>query len=283
MKKKITPYLYLLPIMGLFGLLLVYPIYRVIYFSFQNNVIVNPNPIFIGLENFTKILKDGKFWIALKNSLIFSGVSMIFHIPLGIGFAMMLNSKLIHPNFRGIVRALYILPWTFTVSIVAILWRLMLNNSGIINTVFGFHIDWFGNRKYAAAAVIFVNIWTSYPFYMISVLSALQGISPVYYEAASIDGANGFQKFFHITIPQIKPVLISMMLLDFIWSMQQLSLTYITTGGGPMGSSETIGTYTYNLAFKNYQFSTASASAVIMMMICLIIAVFYVKRQRIAE
>ena len=111
----------------------------------------------------------------------------------------------------------------------------------------------------------------------------MQGISPVYYEAASIDGANGFQKFFHITIPQIKPVLISMMLLDFIWSMQQLSLTYITTGGGPMGSSETIGTYTYNLAFKNYQFSTASASAVIMMMICLIIAVFYVRRQRIAE
>ena len=283
MKKRITPYLYLLPIIGLFGLLLVYPIYRVIYFSFQNNVIVNPNPVFIGTENFTKILKDTKFWTALKNSLIFSGVSMIFHITLGIGFAMMLNSKLIHHNFRGIVRALYILPWTFTVSIVAILWRLMLNNSGIINTVFGFNIDWFGNRKYAAAAVIFVNIWTSYPFYMISVLSALQGISPVYYEAASIDGANGFQKFFHITIPQIKPVLISMMLLDFIWSMQQLSLTYITTGGGPMGSSETIGTYTYNLAFKNYQFSTASASAVIMMMICLIIAVFYVRRQRIAE
>ena len=71
MKKRITPYLYLLPIIGLFGLLLVYPIYRVIYFSFQNNVIVNPNPVFIGTENFTKILKDTKFWTALKNSLIF--------------------------------------------------------------------------------------------------------------------------------------------------------------------------------------------------------------------
>lgn len=279
MKKKIIPYLYLLPITAIFCVLLVYPIFQVISFSVKDNVIVNANPVFVGFEHFSEILHSRDFWKALGNSLQFAVVSLIFHIVLGIIFALMLNSSLIHPRFRGVVRALYILPWTFTVSIVAILWRLMLNNSGIINTILGVNIDWFGNKNFAAGAVIFVNIWCSYPFYMISILAALQGISPEYYEAASIDGANGIQKFFSITIPHIRPVLISLMLLDFIWSMQQLSLTYITTGGGPMGSSETIGTYTYNLAFKNYQFSAASASAVIIMVLCLFIAVFYVKRQ----
>ena len=114
---------------------------------------------------------------------------------------------------------------------------------------------------------------------MLSILAGLQGISPSYYEAASIDGANGIKSFFHITLPQLKPVLVSLMMLDFIWSMQQLSLTYITTGGGPAGSSETLGTYTYNLAFSKYKFAQASASAVVIMVVCLFVAVFYVRQQ----
>ena len=282
-RKKITPYLYLLPIIVVFCVLLVYPIYEVISFSVKDNVIVNPLPHLVGFDNFTKILHQPAFWKALKNSLEFAIVSLIFHMVLGIAFALMLNSPLLNGKFRGVVRALYILPWTFTVSIVAILWRLMLNNSGIINTILGLSIDWFGDRTLAAKAVIFVNIWCSYPFYMISILAALQGIDPVYYEAASIDGDSSIQKFFRITIPHLRPVMISLMLLDFIWSMQQLSLTYITTGGGPIGSSETVGTFTYNLAFKSYQFSTASASAVIMMLLCLVIAIFYVRSQNRLE
>lgn len=278
-KKKMTPYFYLLPITLIFCILMVYPICQVIGFSVKDNVIVNPAPQFVGMENFNKIFHASEFWRALGNSLKFSVVSLFFHITLGMVFALMLNSNLLNSRFRGLVRALYIIPWTFTVSIVAILWRLMLNNSGIVNTVLGLNVDWFGNRELAMKAVIFVNIWCSYPFYMISILAALQGVSTVYYEAASIDGANGIQKFIKITLPHVKPVLVSLILLDFIWSMQQLSLTYITTGGGPIGSTETVGTYTYNLAFKSYQFSTASASAVIMMLLCLVMDIFYVRAQ----
>lgn len=278
-RKKIIPYLYLTPIIILFAVLVVYPIVTVINYSFLDNVITIKNPSFVGLANFSKVLGDAKFFRALKNSVEFSLLSMIFHLILGMSFALMLNSKLINPRLRGFVRAMYILPWTFTVSIVAILWRLMLNNSGIINQIIGSNIDWFGTKMYAKWAIIFVNIWCSFPFYMISILAGLQGISPTYYEAASIDGANGIKSFFHITLPQLKPVLVSLMMLDFIWSMQQLSLTYITTGGGPAGSSETLGTYTYNLAFAKYKFSLASTSAVIIMTLCMIVAVFYVKNQ----
>lgn len=277
--KKATPYIYLIPIIILFGVLVVYPILTVVGYSFLDNVITTPKSSFVGLANFVKVLGDAKFWRAMRNSFEFSLLSMVFHMVLGMAFAMMLNSKMIGPRTRGLVRALYILPWTFTVSIVAILWRLMLNNSGIINQIIGSNIDWFGTKAYAKWAVIFVNIWCSFPFYMISILAGLQGISPSYYEAANIDGANGVKCFFHITLPQLKPVLVSLMMLDFIWSMQQLSLTYITTGGGPAGSSETLGTYTYNLAFAKYKFSLASTSAVIIMAVCMIVAVFYVKQQ----
>lgn len=278
-RKKRTAYLYLLPILLIFGILVVYPILTVIGYSFMDNVITNKHPSLIGFGNYIKILKDLKFWKATNNSLQFSLLSVLFHMILGMGFALMLNSKLVNPRIRAFMRAAYIIPWTFTVSVVAILWRLMLNNSGIVNQLISSNIDWFGNKDYAKWTIIFVNIWCSFPFYMISILAGLQGISPVYYEAASIDGANGIKSFFHITLPQLKPVLISLMLLDFIWSMQQLSLTYITTGGGPAGSSETLGTYTYNLAFAKYKFSLASTSSVLIMVLCMSIAVFYVRNQ----
>lgn len=277
--KKVTPYLYLIPIIILFGILMVYPIITVISYSFQQSVITKPNPEFVGFAHYVKVLGDAKFWRAFRNSVEFSLISMIFHLILGMAFALMLNSKLISARTRGFFRAAYIIPWTFTVSIVAILWKLMLNNSGIINQLLGTNIDWFGTKAYAKWTIIFVNIWCSFPFYMISILAGLQGISPSYYEAASIDGANGIKSFFHITLPQLKPVLVSLMMLDFIWSMQQLSLTYITTGGGPAGSSETLGTYTYNLAFSKYKFAQASASAVVIMVVCLFVAVFYVRQQ----
>lgn len=277
--KRVTPYLYLLPIIILFGILLVYPIITVIGYSFQNSVITKPDSEFVEFKHYAKVLSESKFWTAFRNSVEFSLLSMLFHLILGMMFALMLNSKLISSRMRGFFRAAYILPWTFTVSIVAILWKLMLNNSGIINQIFDSNIDWFGTKSYAKWVIIFVNVWCSFPFYMVSILAGLQGISPTYYEAASIDGANGIKSFIHITLPQLKPVLISLMMMDFIWSMQQLSLTYITTGGGPAGSSETLGTYTYNLAFSKYKFAQASASAVIIMLICLAVAVFYVKHQ----
>ncbi|MEG2217772.1 MAG: sugar ABC transporter permease [Clostridia bacterium] len=277
--KKMQPYLYLIPVIIVFSVLVAYPMFTVVRYSLLDNVIVTPTSNFVGIGHYRAILGSAKFWKAMGNSVYFSIVSLIFHLALGMTFALLLNSELVNKRFRGFCRALYILPWTFTVSIVAILWRLMLNNSGIVNELFNLTVDWFGSRDTAVHAVIFVNVWCSYPFYMISILAGLQGVSKSFYEAAKIDGASGIQCFRHITLPQLKPVLISLTLLDFIWSMQQLSLTWITTGGGPAGASATLGTFTYELAFKAYKFSRASASAVIIMVVCLVVAVFYVKQQ----
>lgn len=114
---------------------------------------------------------------------------------------------------------------------------------------------------------------------MVSFLAGMQGISRDLYEAATIDGAGAFRQFTAITLPQLKPVILSLFTLDFIWTMQQMSLVWMTTGGGPIHASEVMGTYTYKLAFENMRFSRASASAVIILVICMILCFFYLKLQ----
>ncbi len=275
------PYMYLLPIIVLFSVLLVYPMITVVRYALMDNVITNRNPQFVGFANFVRILSDETFWTALWNTVVFTVVSVFFHLVLGMCFALLLNSEQINRHARSVCRALYILPWTFTVAIVAIIWRLLLNPSGVINFIInaGVPIEWFGSSKTALGAIIFVNIWAGYPFYMVSFLAGLQGIPKDLYEAATIDGANAVDKFRYITIPQLKPVIISMLMLDFIWTMQQLSLVWMTTGGGPVRASEVMGTYTYKLAFLNMKFSMASASAIIILVICMVIGFFYVRYQ----
>ena len=127
--------------------------------------------------------------------------------------------------------------------------------------IVGFKVEWFSSPRTALHAVTFVNIWAGYPLYMVSLLAGLQGIPKDLYEAAGIDGANELQKFWYITIPQLMPIIISIALLDFIWTMQVFPLVWMTTGGGPIHATEMLSTYTYKLAFSSYDFSLASASA----------------------
>ena len=113
--------------------------------------------------------------------------------------------------------------------------------------------------------------------------AGLQGISPDLYEASSLDGANTVQSFFGITIPQLKPILISLIMLDFVWTLQQFALIWMTTGGGPVNATETISTWIYKQGFTKYQYSMASTGAVILLVVCSIIGVFYVRHQRAEE
>ena len=114
---------------------------------------------------------------------------------------------------------------------------------------------------------------------MVSLLAGLQGISADLYEASEVDGATGVQQFFYITVPQLKPIIVSMAMLDCIWTTQQFSLVWMTTGGGPIRATEMINTFTYKLAFSKYEFSMASASAVFILLISMILSFFYVRTQ----
>ena len=285
-KKKITPYAYVTPMSILMLVLMVVPIIMVVYYSMMDNVIMNKNPVFVGLKNYATILTDSVFHESVRNTLLFTVLSVVFHLLLGLGFAMLLNTKLLHNITKSAFRVIYILPWVFTAAIIAVLWRLLLNPNGIVNYIFSQlgiisqKVEWLGSRRTALWALTFINIWSGYPFYMVSLLAGLQGISADLYEAATVDGANTVQKFFFVTIPQLKPIIISMAMLDFIWTTQQFSLVWMTTGGGPVHATEMLSTYTYKLAFSDYQFSMASTSAVIILIFSMIMAAIYVKNQK---
>lgn len=278
--------MYLLPTVILICILLIVPICMVIRYSFFDNVIVNKNPVFVGLDNYKKVLTDSLFLTAIKNTLFFVIVSIIAHMIIGMTFALLLNTRYLGNKTKGIFRVLYALPWMFTASVIAILWRMMLDPNGVINfflttlNITEDTIAFLGTRNIALKAVTVINIWSGYPFYMISILAGLQGISTDLYEASSLDGANAIQTYFRITIPQLKPVLLSLVMLDFVWTLQQFALIWMTTGGGPVNATETISTYIYKQGFTKYEYSMASTGAVILLVICTIIGVFYVRQQR---
>ncbi len=283
---NLVSYGYMSPTLVVMAVMMAIPIVLVIGYSFLSNVVTEKNPVFVGLDNYVTLLTDPVFQVAIGNTLIFTVTSVFFHLALGLAFALMLNSTIMPRLASSIFRTIYILPWVFTASIVVILWQLMLNPNGVVNYILesvhliDHKVEWLSDRDLALGTVVFINIWAGYPFFMISLLAGLQGISSDLYEAAKVDGAGAVSRFIHITIPQLKPIIIAMAMLDFIWNMQQFSIVWLATGGGPVNATETIATYTYKLAFSKYEFSLSSTSGVILFAISMIVALVYVRHQK---
>jgi len=278
--RSLEPYAFIAPTAVLMLVLMIVPIVLVIGYSFMDNVIMNKNPEFVGIENFVTVLTDGVFGTAIGNTLVFTIVSVIAHLLIGLGFALLLNSSLISNASRAVFRVIYILPWLFTAAVIAVLWRMLLSPNGVVNYLLQSDLEWLSSPALALGAVTFINIWAGYPFFMISLLAGLQGIPADLYEAATVDGANGMQRFFNVTLPQLRPIIISMTLLDLIWTSQQFALIWLTTGGGPINVTEMLSTYTYKLAFSRYEFALASTSAVLILLFSMVLAFFYVRHQR---
>jgi len=283
--RRIEPLLYVAPATLLFCVLMLFPMVMVLRYALLDGAIMNKQAGFAGLQNFAEVLADPVFWEALGNTLYFTVMSVIFHLLIGLGFALLLNSPRVNPALRSLLRVLFILPWLFTAVIIAVIWRLLLDPSGVINGVLmtlqiiETRVEWFGDPDLALHAVTFVNIWAGYPLYMVSLLAGLQGIPKDLYEAAAIDGANAWQNFRFITVPQLMPIIVSIALLDFIWTMQVFPLVWMTTGGGPIHATEMLSTYTYKLAFRKYDFSLASASAILILLLSMTMSYFYIKHQ----
>ncbi|WAP69268.1 carbohydrate ABC transporter permease [Jiella pelagia] len=284
--RTVAPYLYLSPSLLVVGLLMLLPMGMVITYSFQESAVLRPDTSFAGFKHYAAVFGDEVFWASLWHTLYFTIASVVAHMTIGLAFALMLNSNRISPMLRSVLRVLYILPWLFTQVIIAVIWRLLLDPNGVVNSILidlgiiGSKVEWFSSVETALHAVTFANIWAGYPLFMVSLLAGLQGIPKDLYEAADIDGATGPQKLFFITIPQLMPIIVSISLLDFIWTMQVFPLIWLTTGGGPIYATEVLSTYTYKLAFSQYNLAQASASAVTILLISVGLTLFYIRHQK---
>ena len=282
MKKKMEPWLFLLPVLVILLLLFGYPLINSIIMAFQNYKLTAPNDIqFNGLENFAKLFGDPDSMMILKNSFIYVIVSVLGQFLLGMMLALALKKQF---RGRGIYQSIVFLPWAFSGFVVGLIFRWSFNGEyGIVNNLlmkFGLtdhNIAWLGTPGFSLAVVIMAMIWMGIPFFAIMILAALQSIPSDVYEAADVDGCGTVRQLFQITLPYIKPTLITTVLLRTIWIFNSLDMVVIITDGGPANTSQTLPAYMYSKAFGSYDFGFAAALGVILMLILGIYAMVFLK------
>ncbi|TQF06451.1 sugar ABC transporter permease [Kitasatospora acidiphila] len=234
----------------------------------------------VGLGNYTDILfgANTTFWARLGWTVSWTVACVGISFLIGLALAIMLNRQV---RFRALYRTLLILPWAVPAFVSTFSWRFIMNHDrGFLNhalQALGLPaVDWLNDPSIAQISVIIVNIWLSFPFVMVAVLGGLQSIPAELYEAAEMDGATPWQKFWYITLPALRPVSSTVILLSTIWTFNMFPVIFLLTNGGPGDSTQLLVTYAYNKAFTGMrQFGESSAWGVIILLILVVFAVFY--------
>jgi multiple sugar transport system permease protein len=232
------------------------------------------------LANYVNLLNDSFFRTAFWNTIIFVFLSVASHIILGLAVAMVLNSAL---PAKPLFRVIALLPWVVPDVVAGIIWKWMYNplygalndfllKLGLIHS----QIEWLSSPKLALFSVILVNLWRGFPFVMLILLAGLQAIPEYLYDAAAIDGASKWQSFFYITIPGLRKMFVVALALDTVWEVRRFGLIQAMTQGGPGVLTEILSTYTYKQYFKFFRFEYASAIAVVMTLVLLLVSLPYI-------
>lgn len=282
-----TGFLFFLPALIFFCAFVAYPFFQTIWLSFRDYNWFTKKDLFVGIQNYTRLLSDSAFLNALGNSAIYTISSLLGQSLLAIAIALLLNSKL---YAGGLFRSLFILPWVLPTVVTALGWQMMLHERwGAIT----YYLQYFGltaeripflaSVETALPTVILVNVWRGYPLMMISFLSALQAVPYELTEAAIIDGANSWQRSRYITLPLLKKVFTTIVLFRAIWVFNFFDLTWQLTRGGPASATEILPIMIYKAAFGNYKFGEASSIAMLMFLVLLVLVVAYFRMNRNEE
>jgi multiple sugar transport system permease protein len=284
----LTGYAYLVPVVVVLAGTVLFPILKAIQMSLYHHVLIKPQEYgFIGLGNYARLLRDDVFWLSLWNSFVwvFGSVSLQF---VG-GFAAAL---LLHQTFHGraVVRTLTLLPWVIPGVVVALIWEFLYQpNYGAINDVLGRlgmmteKVAWLSNPSLAMPAVIVTNVWRGVPFFAIMLLAGLQAIPDELYEAARVDGASVTQRFWHITVPLLRPIIVVATATRIIWTFNYADLIFVMTSGGPAHATQITSTYTLLQAYSNLDFGYAATLSVVLLVIMLVFTILYLRVTRGVE
>jgi len=272
------------PTVLVFCAVIVYPLISAIYLSFFSIYTPTMEGEWVGLDNFTQLLGTDEFWRSLVNTLIWTVGTLTLQIVFGVLVALMLHQNMV---FRALARSLVLFPYFLSTVVAVLVWRWLFNDLyGILNHmlmwtgILDMPADWLGTMPNAMLSLIFVGAWKYFPFVVIAVLARLQTIPDELYEAARIDGAGAFSRFFDVTLPQLKGVLVVIVLLRAIWDFKEFDLVYLLTGGGPVISTQTLPLMVYKEAFSLNQMGAASAVAVLMMLVMLSFMIVYLRKVR---
>jgi multiple sugar transport system permease protein len=276
------PYALLFPIVAYEVIFVVYPIIRGILLSFQQTQFGQTK--YVGFAQYSEMLKDPIFWSSVRTTFEFTFAMVVVWLALGLAVGLLMNWSF---RGRGFVRSILAIPWAIPDIPVVLTFTIMLDpNFGILNRFASFipgvhhHIEWLSAPNLAFIAIIIMVGWKGFPFFSLIILSGLQSIPDDLYEAAKVDGAGPIRRFRSITLPALAPTLGLLGVLAFVFSFQQFSLIYLSTGGGPGTDTSTLSITIYNQAFEFFNYNYASAIAVVGLLLATVVTVLYIVLQR---
>ena len=267
-REQRTGWILTLPALLLLLFVFAYPIGRVFWLSlFTKNLGTKLEPVFSGLDNYVRMAGDGRFWQSFWTTTLFTLVSVVLELLLGMGIALLLNQRFVG---RSLVRTIAILPWALPTALIGLAWAWIFNDQfGVINDILQRSgliesgINWLGNPTLAMLAVIFADVWKTTPFISILLLAGLQSISSDLYEAYAVDGATAWQSFRNITLPLLLPQVLIAVLFRFAQAFGIFDLIAVMTGGGPGGATEVVSLYIYSTVMRYLDFGYGAALVVV--------------------
>jgi len=274
-------YLFVLPLVVLVLLLIAYPLGSAVYLSLTEKYVGYP-PRFVGLKNYVELTGDPVFRKVVWNSAVFTVASVTVKLVIGLLMALSLHKALFA---RRLVRGILLLPWVVPTVITALAWHWMFDAlRGFINVsletlgLIGEPIAWLGQPSTAMMAVVVVNIWRGFPFFGVSLLAGLQAIPADLYEAAAVDGASATQRFRHVTLPGLRPVIFVTTLISTIFTLNDFNIVYVMTRGGPGIATHILATYTYEVGFQALRWGRAVAVSMYLMPLVVVMIVVLARR-----
>ena len=282
----VLPYVLLSPAVLATVIVVFYPMVQALITSLYNNILWKPRAVrFIGLDNYIAIWNDPVFWSSLGRTAIWIGLTVPLQLLLGLVTALLLNQNF---RWRGLARSLILIPWALPSVVIGLMWAWIYNPQvGLLNDLLlrlgllQTAMPWLANPATSLYAIIAALVWQGFPFFAIMILAGLQTIPHSLYEAADIDGASDRQQFWHITLPALKPVLVTAVMLRIIWVANSIDVIYVMTGGGPGYATHTLPLYALKRTYGSMDFGYGSALAVTFSL--LLLAAIYVYLRRVGK
>lgn len=270
-----TAALFLLPLFVLVVALIAYPFYRAIWLSFTDKLVGYPER-FVGLRNYAYLIQDDTFRQVIRNSLVFTAGSVSLKILSGLAMALVLNGVW---RWRNFFRGMLLLPWITSTVIIALTWRWMFDSfpgRGFFNSVLldlgllSRPVAFLATPEGAMLAVIIANWWRGFPFFGVSYLAGMQSIPGELYEAASVDGASAWRRFWHVTLPGLRHIIVITTLLSLIWTINDFNVVYVMTRGGPGTATQVFATYSYEVAFNQLRWGRGVTISIFLVPVLLV-------------
>jgi multiple sugar transport system permease protein len=277
-RDAVAAVIFLSPALVILGVFLFYPIVYLLYLSFTTGSFTVTGIEWIGGQNYLRLFTDGDFWQVMGNTAYFTIATVIPTIIIPLGLAVLLNRLI---ALRGLLRAAYFVPSITSLVAVGLAFRWLFQTDGRVNDLllaWGLEpISWLSSTLWAMPVLILLSSWKQLGFNLIVFLAGLQIIPQSRYEAAELDGANGWAKFWYITLPGLTPTLVFAVLTTAIFTLRSFEQVYIITGGGPLNSTNLLVYYIYEQAFSSFEFGYAAAAATILLAIAFIFVYLYLR------